>query len=111
MAIQIGDNVYRNLQEQVGKNKEDIEAFKKGQRVLAQFGIKMVGRATTVMDIPTVDAYKGSNPNWDYGDAYAVGTKTPYTYYLLTRADEDTPTDYWFPVGLFPAPGPKGPGQ
>ena len=109
MAIQIGDNVYRNLQEQVGKNKEDIEAFKKGQRVLTQFGIKVVGHVDQSTDIPTVNEYKASNPNWDYGDAYAVGTITPYQLYLLTRADENTTTDYWFNIGIFPAPGPQGP--
>ena len=109
MAIQIGDNVYRNLQEQVGKNKEDIEAFKKGQRVLTQFGIKVVGHVDQSTDIPTVNEYKASNPNWDYGDAFAVGTITPYQLYLLTRADENTTTDYWFNIGFFPAPGPQGP--
>ena len=109
MAIQIGDNVYRNLQEQVGKNKEDIEAFKKGQRVLTQFGIKVVGHVDRSADIPTVNEYKASNPNWDYGDAFAVGTITPYELYLLTRADENTTTDYWFNIGIFPAPGPQGP--
>ena len=109
MAIQIGDNVYRNLQEQVGKNKEDIEAFKKGQRVLTQFGIKVVGHVDQSTDIPTVNEYKASNPNWDYGDAFAVGTNTPYRLYLLTRADENTTTDYWFNIGIFPAPGPQGP--
>ena len=109
MAIQIGDNVYRNLQEQVGKNKEDIEAFKKGQRVLTQFGIKVVGHVDQSTDIPTVNEYKASNPNWDYGDAFAVGTSTPYRLYLLTRADENTTADYWFNIGVFPAPGPQGP--
>ena len=109
MAIQIGDNVYRNLQEQVGKNKEDIEAFKKGQRVLTQFGIKVVGHVDQSTDIPTVNEYKASNPNWDYGDAFAVGTITPFQLYLLTRADENTTTDYWFNIGIFPAPGPQGP--
>ena len=109
MAIQIGDNVYRNLQEQVGKNKEDIEAFKKGQRVLTQFGIKVVGHVDQSTDIPTVNEYKASNPNWDYGDAFAVGTITPYQLYVLTRADENTTTDYWFNIGIFPAPGPQGP--
>lgn len=109
MAIQIGDNIYRNLQEQVGKNKEDIEAFKKGQRVLTQFGIKVVGHVDQSTDIPTVNEYKASNPNWDYGDAFAVGTITPYQLYLLTRADENTTTDYWFNIGIFPAPGPQGP--
>lgn len=109
MAIQIGDNIYRNLQEQVGKNKEDIEAFKMGQRVLTQFGIKVVGHVDQSTDIPTVNEYKASNPNWDYGDAFAVGTNTPYRLYLLTRADENTTTDYWFNIGIFPAPGPQGP--
>lgn len=108
MAIQIGDVVYRNLQEQVGKNKEDIESFKKGQRVLSQFGIKVVGHVDQAIDIPTVDVYKESNPNWDYGDAYSVGTTTPYDMWLLTRADQETTTDYWFNIGRFPAPGPTG---
>ena len=107
--ITIDGKQYRNLQEQVGKNKDDITNIKRGQIVLSQFGIKVVEHVNLSSDIPTVADYKQSNPGWDYGDAYAVGANTPYDMYLLTRADDSNPTDYWFNIGVFPLPGPQGP--
>ena len=39
MALKIGDNVLRNIQEQVEKNKNDIAAW----TTLDAFGIKVLG--------------------------------------------------------------------
>ena len=100
---------YRNIQEQVLKNAQDIADYMQGQNVLNEFGIKVVGQVDEESDIPSVDDYKAEYENWSYGDAYAVGTESPYTLYILTRADdEDNPDDYWFDIGEFPLAGPQG---
>ena len=58
--------------------------------------------------MPTVEEYKQSNPDWEYGDAYAVGVSSPYSLYILTRANGTHTEDYWFNIGQFPLQGPKG---
>lgn len=64
-------------------------------------GIKVIG---------AIDALPIPEGTYEYGDAYMVGTETPYDMYIYTRPDGQVHTEgYWFPVGKFPMPGPKGP--
>ena len=64
-------------------------------------GIKVVGH---------IDALPIPEGTYEYGDAYMVGTETPYDMYIYTRPDGAVHTEgYWFPVGKFPMPGPQGP--
>ena len=107
--LKFGNKEFRNLQEQVGKNKKDIASILHENRVLNQFGIKVVGQEESIDDMPTVLEYKIDNPEWEYGDAYAIGEEEPYTLYVLTRANNTHEDDYWFDIGKFPAPGPEGP--
>ena len=100
-----GVTVY-NLENQVLKNKVDIQNLQTSEKVLATFGIKVIGTAANSTLIPTVEFYKASNPDWGYGDAYAVGTASPYEFYILTRKDENHTEDYWFNLGVIK--GPKG---
>lgn len=106
--LEINGYQLRNLQEQVEKNKDDILSIINEQGTLNQFGIKVVGQIDILNNLPTVEDYKESNPNWEYGDAYAVGVTAPYSLYILTRASGTHPEDYWFNIGQFPMPGPKG---
>lgn len=109
MAITIDGKVYRNLEEQVEKNKKDIAEFKEQAQSLSQFGIKVVSQVAVEGLIPSVIAYKAAHSDWEYGDTYAVGSEAPYKLYILTRADEDDhPEDYWFNIGQFPVAGPQG---
>lgn len=103
------DNVqYRNLEEQVQKNKDDIQYIIEEEGVLNQFGIKVVGEIPNISELPNPTTYQGN-----FGDAYAVGTGAPYTLYIYTRANGAHPDNYWFNIGEFPAPGtipgPTGP--
>ena len=100
---------FRNLQEQVLKNMRDLADLKSSGLVLDDFGIKVVGQESYVANMPTVADYKLTNPDWAYGDAYAIGTEAPYTLYILTREDANHTDDYWFNIGRFPEPGPQGP--
>lgn len=105
--IKIGDNYYRNLEEQVQKNKEDIANHYNIDRVLAEVGIKVIGQ------LPTVEDLEGK-VGTEYGEAYAIGTQPPYDFYIWTRADVDSghTEDYWFNIGqlsIMGPPGPRGP--
>lgn len=107
--LTIDGKQYRNLEEQVAKNKDDIEYILNEQGVLNEFGIKVVGVVASQSLLPSVDTYKQENPNWEYGDTFAVGTQPPYDLLVLTRANADNPDDYWFDIGDFPLAGPTGP--
>ena len=107
--LKFGNKEFRNLQEQVLKNMRDLADLKSSGLVLDEFGIKVVGQESSVANMPTVADYKLTNPDWAYGDAYAIGTEAPYTLYILTREDANHTDDYWFNIGRFPEPGPQGP--
>ena len=98
---------YRNLQEQVEKNKNDILYILEQEGVLNEFGIKVVGEVESTSDLPSTDSEEFAA--LEYGDTYAVGTEEPYYLYIKTRANGTHPNDYWFNLGLFPLPGPVGP--
>ena len=106
--LRFGNKEFRNLQEQVYKNMSDIANLKASGLILDEFGIKVVGQESSVANMPTVADYKENNPDWAYGDAYAIGTEAPYDLYILTREDANHTDDYWFNIGEFPAPGPQG---
>ena len=110
--------LYLNLEKQVQKNKEDIEYIINQEGALNQFGLRVVGQVDTISDMPTIQAYKESNPNWEYGDAFMVGASTAEatvvdvdnaTLLVLTRANTIYPNDFWMNLGKFPKPGPVGP--
>lgn len=64
-------------------------------------GIRVIG---------AIDALPIPEGTYEYGDAYMVGTETPYDMYIYTRPDGKVHTEgYWFPIGKFPMPGPQGP--
>lgn len=96
------DNVtYRNLQEQVQKNKEDIAAFTGVEFTLNNFGIKVIGVVKTEADIPS-GAY-------EYGDAYLVGKYEPYNMYVYTRNKEGEGTGSFVDLGPLNIVGQQGP--
>lgn len=108
--ITIGDREFRNLEEQVRRNQDDIKYILEEEGVLNQFGIKIVGQVDTKGEIPDASTYEG-----EYGDAYAVGTQPPYELYIYTREFSGETGPQWFNIGQFPlagkdgAQGPTGP--
>lgn len=106
--LKYGNKEFRNLQEQVEENMKNIQDLMQGEVVLDEFGIKVVGQVTSIDDLPTVEDYKEEHEDWAYGDAYAIGEESPYSLYILTRANSEHPDDYWFDIGVFPMPGPQG---
>lgn len=99
-------NTYRALEAQVLKNKEDIAAHYNADRVLADFGINVLGEKATEADLPDPATFEGN-----YGDAYAVGEAAPYTFYIWTRPNPNDGHDsaYWLNIGPLAIVGPQGP--
>ena len=95
---------YRNLQEQVLENKQEIARHWQVDRVLADFGIKVLGRVNFPTELPETEGE-------DYGVGYLVGTEAPYDVYVWTRANEDVgePDPYWLNIGSISIVGPQGP--
>lgn len=104
--ITVNGKELRNLEEQVRKNKEDIAAHYNMDRVLADFGINVLGEKATEADLPDPSTFVG-----EYGDAYAVGTEAPYTFYIWTRPNPNDGHDtaYWLNIGQLAIVGPQGP--
>lgn len=99
----------RNLQEQVLKNMTDIADIKNAETVLADFGIKVLGRYDTYADL-IYDYPEETTEGLEYGDCFTVGNEgqPPYDFYVWTRTDEASKKGIWFFLGAFPKAGPKG---
>ncbi len=97
--LKFGNQEFRNLEEQVLKNKNDIQDFKDGNQTIAEFGIKVVGIVSDAASIPAVGE--------EFGDAYLVGTQPPYDMRVWTRNVNEN-TAAWVDLGQFPLQGPKG---
>lgn len=76
---------YRNLQEQVLKNKEDIEYLK-------NYDTHITGQVAEEGQLPE---------SAELGTAYEVGISAPYDLYVYL-------TQGWVNLGKFPSPGPQG---
>lgn len=96
--ITVNGVTLRNLQEQVEKNKNDIQDFKDANQTIAEFGIYVQGVLSNISLLPEV----GEN----FGDAYLIGTSTPYDMLVWTRKDGGA--GEWVDLGAFPLQGPKG---
>lgn len=107
MAITITkDNktiVLRNLEEQVLENKEDIAKLNAVGRVIADWGIKVLGVVDTVENIPVA--------TYEYGDAFGLSSTSPMQYVIWTRANANVGenNDYWLNIGALSLVGPQGP--
>lgn len=100
--ITINGKELRNLEEQVLKNKQDIARHYNIDRVIADFGIKVLGELNSLDDIPA--------ENYEYGDCYIIGTAYPKSFYVYTRANPDVgeDDDYWLDIGPLSIVGPQG---
>lgn len=102
--LTINNKEYRNLVEQVLKNKEDIAKHYDADRVLEDYGIKVVGQVDFVEQLPSAALYTGA-----YGDAYLVGVSAPYVFYIFTRPFVGETENQWFNLGELAIQGPEGP--
>lgn len=82
--ITINNIEYRTLEEQVRKNKEDIE-------VLKNYDVSITGHVSSADELPE---------SADNGTMYIVGNSPSYDLYVYV--------DGWIDLGDYPATGPKG---
>lgn len=92
---------YRNLVEQVQKNKEDIAKHYDIEKTLSDWGIKVIGR---------LDTWEEPTGSFAFGDAYAVGPEGgPFDFYIWTRRSDVGDEGYWLNYGPISIVGPQGP--
>ena len=96
------EQVLANI-EHINRVEAKVDAHYNEDRVLADYGIRVVGKADTVNDLPPVSDFPGT-----YGDAYIVGTVPPYDYYIYTRPFEGETENQWLDIGLLAIEGPQG---
>ncbi len=88
MAYVYDNKIYRNLQQQVKENMENIAELQE---------MKLVG-----LDVKgIVQDYNSLPSSATQGDIYAVGTSSPYELYVYNNSS-------WVDFGQFPKAGPKG---
>jgi hypothetical protein len=98
--FQFNNKEYRNLVEQVLKNKEDIARHYEVDRIVANYGIHVLG----VLPVWTGDPV---DKDYTLGDAYLVGESDPFDVYIYTL-DYINDTRFWLDVGPLAIPGPQG---
>lgn len=100
------NKIYRNLEEQVQANKDEIERIESNALALNTFGIKIVEE---FHDIDEFDEWKQTHTEHEYGDAVAVGPDgEQHVLYVWTRANINHPEDFFLNLGVFPLQGPQG---
>lgn len=105
MIVQLNNNITkRGWVEQIEKNKEDIAQHYDVERVIADYGIRIIGQLAVWVEPEDIGQFS-------YGDAYLVGAQPPYDVYIYTRANPDAGyiSPYWVNVGPLAIPGPEGP--
>ena len=102
--LKYGNRDFRNLQEQVYANMQNIEDIIRGQTVLADFKITVVGAVDEAADLPDPETYEG-----EVGDIYIVGTNAPYNLYVFAKVYENENIPQWVDLGQILIVGPQGP--
>ena len=90
--LNFGNKEFRNLQEQVLKNMEDIEGIEDIINLASLVGIKVNGVLADESELP-------EEP--ELGDTYAVGDEAPFRLYSFDGTE-------WVDFGYFPLAGPQG---
>lgn len=101
--ITVNNKEYRNLVEQVGYLTNRVDEHYERDRVLADYGIRIVGSVDSVDNLPPANTYDGL-----YGDAYTVGTGAPYDFYIFTRPLQGETENRWLDLGQLAIQGPQG---
>ena len=96
------EQVLANI-DHINRVEAKVDAHYNEDRVLADYGIRVVGKADTVNDLPPVQDYPGT-----FGDAYIVGLNPPYDFYIYTRPFEGETENQWLDIGLLAIEGPQG---
>ena len=104
--ITYNNKEYRNLVEQVRKNQEDIAKHYERDRVLEDYGIRVIGQFDFAEQL--FEAYPANEYTGAYGDCFIVGIAAPYTFYVFTRPFEGETENQWLDLGELAIQGPEG---
>ena len=88
MAYVYDNKIYRNLQQQVKENMENIAELQEMKLV----GLDVKGIVSDYSNLPS---------SAEQGQVYAVGTEAPFELYVYNNSS-------WVDFGQFPKAGPKG---
>lgn len=97
--MNINDYINLPLEQTVQFLLDKVAAHYGVDRVLAEFGITILGKFN----------HAPTEPGTAYGDAYLVGTEEPYDIYIWTRNGTSPGVDGWFNIGPLNVRGPEGP--
>ena len=92
--LKFGNKEFRNLEEQVDKNKQDIADLTAGISAAIGYMPTILGVYARFDEIPA--------GGYNTGDTFLIGSGTPYSVYVYTDKNQ------WVNVGQFPVAGPKG---
>lgn len=96
------------LEKQVYDLSAAVQAHWTVDRVLADFGIKIIGQLDSA-DLPPISTDAPPPGGAEaYGEAYAVGVEAPYEIFIWTRPDIYHAEAYWFNIGKIAIEGPEG---
>lgn len=101
--LKYGNKEFRNLQEQVYANMKNIDDIIKGQPILANYEINIVGAVEEESELPDAATYAGK-----LGDIYVVGDETPYDLYIFSKIYENEDQPSWVDLGPVWVQGPQG---
>lgn len=101
--LKYGNKEFRNLQEQVYANMKNIDDIIKGQPIMANYKLNIIGQVDDASELPDPLTYPG-----DFGDIYIVGEEEPFDLYVFGKEyeNEDAPT--WIDLGPVLVQGPQG---
>lgn len=95
----------RTLEVTVQKLIDAVNLHYNVDRVIADFGIRILGTKSSPDAIPGFPvSYDG-----DFGDGYLVGLAEPYTTYIWTATNPERTEGVWLNIGLLATVGPQGP--
>lgn len=102
--LKYGNRDFRNLQEQVYANMRNIEDIIKGQDIIADYTLQVVGQVDSAAELPDAETYEGK-----LGDIYVVGTESPLDGYAFVKVYENENIPNWVDLGPIFVVGPQGP--
>lgn len=101
--LKYGNRDFRSLQEQVYANMRNIEDIIKGQDIMADYTLQIVGQVDTAAELPDAETYDGK-----LGDIYVVGEQSPFHGYAFVKVYENENVPSWVDLGAILVQGPKG---
>ena len=105
----------RTIEVTVGLLVDAVNKHYDVDRVLTDFGIRVLGRVNYAADIPGNSGDIGERYQGNFGDAYLVAQnhdgQAPWDIFIWTRLTPDAvePEGYWLNLGLLSTVGPQGP--